>query len=343
MFPALAVAAELRGRGRAVVLLTDRRGARYAGHDLDVHLLRAASPSGGIAALLRGTGELLAGLVQSLGLWRRLRPAAVAAFGGYACVPPALAAALRGTPLLVHEQNAVFGRANRLIARFAAVLALSFEPTAAVPEKARATRLTGNPVRPGFDAAASHQPADALRLLVLGGSQGARIMSDVVPVAVGRLDDPIRRELRVAQQCRPEDLERVRTIYAASGITAELATFFEDVPRRMAEADLVIARAGASTVSELLALGRPSLLVPFPHAADDHQRANAQALERAGAAVCVPQERFDAERLAAELMRLHRDRAALAAMAAAAVRLAQPDAAARIADLLTDLASEHRA
>lgn len=350
VFPALAVAAELRRRGRAVAVLTDSRGARFAPAERDCTVIAAASPSGGLAARLAALVTLARGLAQSLAAVRRLRPAAAAAFGGYASVPAALAARLARVPLLVHEQNAVMGRANRLLARLARRIVLSFARTTALPPvPAERVLLAGNPVRPGFAPAegaalraAGSEPAatgdDRLRLLILGGSQGARIFAEIVPAAVALLPAELRARLAIAQQCRSEDLERVRAAYAAIDQAVELATFFEDVPARMARADLVVARSGASTVAELLALARPALLVPYAFAADDHQTANARALAEAGAALLLPQAEATPRALADALEALLADPARRAAMADAARALARPDAAARIADALEALA-----
>jgi UDP-N-acetylglucosamine--N-acetylmuramyl-(pentapeptide) pyrophosphoryl-undecaprenol N-acetylglucosamine transferase len=342
MFPALALGEALRRRGRSFALLTDQRGLRYVANGDEAHLLSAGSPSGSLRERVAGMVSLGRGLLQAIPLLRRLRPVAAAAFGGYASVPAALAASLARVPLLVHEQNAVFGKANRLAARFARRVALSFAETAAVPDMTDGHRLvTGNPVRPGFAAAGFYVPPGAdgpCRVLVLGGSQGARVFSDVVPAAAARLPAELRDRLVIAQQCRPEDLERARKAYAEAGLAAELATFFEDVSRRMAEAHLVVARSGASTVAELLLLARPSLLVPYPFAADDHQAANAARLAQAGAARHLSQAGLDAERLAAVLEELMRGPAALAAMAQAARGLARPDAAEALADAVLALA-----
>ncbi len=334
VFPALATARALRARGQRVAFVTDRRGARYLGGENEVYEIRAASPAGG---LRRGLGALLAiarGTLQSRRLIGRLRPSATAAFGGYASVPAVLAAALARLPVLLHEQNAVLGRANRLAARFARTLALTFADTEGLPP-ALAGRgvVTGNPVRPGFAAITPRRPGtgEAFRLLVLGGSQGARVFGEVVPEAVARLPAALRRRLRLAMQCRPERLAVVDERCARLGVEAELAPFFEDVAERLAASDLVVSRAGASTVAELLHLARPALLVPYPHAADDHQRANAERLVRAGAARMLPEDAFTAERLAAMLEELAGDPAALERMSEAAAAMAVTDAAERLA------------
>jgi UDP-N-acetylglucosamine--N-acetylmuramyl-(pentapeptide) pyrophosphoryl-undecaprenol N-acetylglucosamine transferase len=344
MFPALALGRALRGRGREVALVTDNRGARYVSGELPFTVVSAGSPSGGVLACLRGLGQLARGLAESLLALRRIRPVVAAAFGGYASVPPAIAAAANRVPLLVHEQNAVFGRANRLTARFARAVALSFDPTAEVPTRPGLQRfVTGNPTRLEFSGSDWVAPdADRFRVLVLGGSQGARIFSDVVPAAVAMLPKDLRARLDLAQQCRPEDLERVRSTYSALGCAVELASFFIDVPARMAAADLLISRSGASTVAEILTLGRPSLLVPYLYAADDHQTANARALADAGAAIVIPQADLTASRLAAELAGLMREPGRLAAMAERARGLAHPDAVDRLLDAVLDLEREGR-
>lgn len=341
MFPALALAAELGRRGRAFSLVVDARGARYVQAGMPVDIVTAASPSGPLLRRLAGMARLAIGLVQCLRLIRRLRPAAAACFGGYASFPAALAARLLGRPVLVHEQNAVLGRANRLAGRFADRIALSFAETAAADGLAVPVIVTGNPVRDGFTAAPARPAARAagapLQLLVIGGSQGARVFSDVLPQAFAAMTGAHRARFALAQQCRPEDLERVRAAYAALGMPVELASFFPDMARRMATADLVVTRSGASTVAELLALARPSLLVPYRHAADDHQRANAAQLAAAGAALVVPETELEPLRLARMLEALEAAPEQLEAMADAAARLARPDAAAALADAVLAL------
>jgi UDP-N-acetylglucosamine--N-acetylmuramyl-(pentapeptide) pyrophosphoryl-undecaprenol N-acetylglucosamine transferase len=346
MFPALALAAELEQRGQPVVLACDRRGSRYLPAGTRPRLIRAASPSGDMATRLRGMAELALGFGQSLLLLRRQRPLAVAALGGYACVPVGLAAQALGIPTLIHEQNAVLGRANRLVARRARRLALSFAATQGagiVPAPQRL--LTGNPVRAEV-AALSDRPyrlpasGERLKLLVVGGSQGARVLSDVLPAAMARLSARLRARIALTQQCRPEDLDRVASAYAELGYEAALKTFFDDLPVRLAEAHVVISRSGASSVAELLALGRPALLVPFRLAADDHQRANAEAVAAAGAGLVVGEGELDAARLAEQITAWVEQPEQLAEMAARARELGQPDAARALADALESLARE---
>ena len=343
MFPALSLAAELRARGQSVVIACDGRGARYLAPGFEHRLIQAASPTGRLGARLRGLGRLAIGLGQSLWFLRNVRPAAVAAFGGYAAVPVGLAAALLRIPLLVHEQNAVLGRANRLIVQRAARLALSFAATRGaegVPSVRQV--VTGNPVRAEVAALRARPyhapgPEQAMRVLVVGGSQGARVFSEVVPAAIARLTEPERARLALAQQCRPDDLERVASAYAALGFGAELAAFFDDLPRRMTESHLVVSRAGASTVAELLALGRPALLVPFRFAAEDHQRANAEAVSRAAAGWLIEETRFDAEALADKLRICLEEPQQLSALARSAAELGRTDAAGALADEVQSL------
>jgi UDP-N-acetylglucosamine--N-acetylmuramyl-(pentapeptide) pyrophosphoryl-undecaprenol N-acetylglucosamine transferase len=341
-FPAEALAAELLRRGRRVALMTDARSGGLASPTFagsEGFVLRGAGIAGrGVARGVRAVVELAAGTLQARALLGRIEASIVVGFGGYPAVAPVLASRLlRRRPLVVlHEQNAVLGRANRALARVADVLALSAEPTGRVPAGV-ATVRTGNPVRPAVAALRGEgyaPPAETFRLLVLGGSLGARVFSDVVPGALAALPDALRARLVVTQQCRAEDLERVRAAYAAAGIAAGLAPFFDDVAALMAAAHLVIARAGASTVAELAVAGRPAVLVPLPGAIDDHQTANARALAEAGGAWVMPQPAFTAAALARRITALADAPGVLAAAAAAAAQCGIADAAARLADLV---------
>lgn len=339
-FPAEALAAELSRRGERVVLMTDARSAGLASPVFEGRERFVLAGSGiagrGTARALRSLAALARGTWQARAILSRLRPAAIVGFGGYPSVAPVLASRfLRQRPaVILHEQNGVLGRANRWLARRADVLALGLAGTRRTPAGIR-TELTGNPVRPAIAALAAAPyaaPAAQVRLLVLGGSLGARIFSDVVPPALALLPAALRARLSVTQQCRAEDLERVRDAYARSGIAASLAPFFADIAALLRDAHLVIARAGASTVAELAVVGRPSILVPLPGAIDDHQSANAAALG-AGAWV-MPQAAATPSALADRLAALLADPAALAAAAAHAASCGRPDAAARLADLV---------
>jgi UDP-N-acetylglucosamine--N-acetylmuramyl-(pentapeptide) pyrophosphoryl-undecaprenol N-acetylglucosamine transferase len=276
-------------------------------------------------------------------LLRRLAPAAVVGFGGYPSLPTVFASLQRGIPTALHEQNAVLGRVNRLIAGRVTAIATSFDHVTHLPEGSAArVTVTGNPVRAGV-LAVRHDTYEAtahgkLRVLVTGGSQGAQIFSRVVPAAVAALPADLRARLEIVQQCRPEDIEAARATYRDAGVAAELATFFDDLPKRLARAGLVICRAGASTVAELTAVGRPAILVPYPHATDDHQSVNAAALTDAGAGWLMRQPEFTPAVLTARLGDLLADPAPLGRAAVAALALGRPDAAERLANLVLLLA-----
>ncbi len=345
LFPAEALADALGKRGVAVDLATDERAERYgkAFPARHVHLIASATLRGRDPLALARTAAMLGlGTVQALRLLGRIRPAAVVGFGGYPTVPPVLAATMRKIPTVIHEQNAVMGRANRLLASRVKAIATGFPGALAGAPKlaAKATR-TGNPVRPAVVAAAampyaSPEPAGPLRLVVFGGSQGARIMADIVPAAVERIEPHLQARLSVVQQAREEDLPRVKAGYARAQVAAEVAPFFADLPARIAASHLVVARSGASTVAELAAIGRPAILVPLPHALDQDQSANAAVLAKAGGAIRLPQDDFTADRLAAEISALASAPQKLVAMAAAARSQGAVDAAERLADLVLD-------
>lgn len=342
MFPAQALAGALAERGRDIVLVTDRRGAEYGGAIAETVLtVSAGTVSGrGLPGRLMGLGQIAFGAIQAHGILRRLAPAGVVGFGGYASVPTMLAATRIGLPTVIHEQNAVLGRANRLMAPRVRAIAAAFAETAQLCPADRAkAEHTGNPVRAAI-AALAERPYPAperggpLSLLVIGGSQGAVVMSEVVPAALAALPEELRARLEVVQQCRADDLDETRETYRAAGIAAELAAFFDDLPARLAKAQLVIARAGASTVAELTSAGRPAILVPYPSAADDHQSANARAIELAGGGWTMPQPTFTPDALASriESFLIAPPRLIDAAMKARSIGV--PEAATRLADLV---------
>lgn len=346
VFPAEALAAELLDRGVHLILFTDQRGGAYGGvlGEVEMRFVRSGRMAGrNLVARLQGGAELAVGFFQARSLLKRTSPKAVVGFGGYASVPTVLAAAMTGVPTLIHEQNAILGRANRLLAARVARVATAFDHVGGLPAGGAGKVLrVGMPVRPGFAAVRgqAYAPIDAdgpVRLLVLGGSQGARVFSDVVPAAIEKVAKNLRDRFVISQQCRPEDLDRVRDAYGRIGAAAELEPFFSDVPERLAAAHLVIARSGASTVGELKAVGRPALLVPYPHAIDDHQTANARALDEASAAWLVPQESFSPEALAGRLDSLFADPAILNTAAEKAHAAGGPDAAERLADAVLAL------
>jgi UDP-N-acetylglucosamine--N-acetylmuramyl-(pentapeptide) pyrophosphoryl-undecaprenol N-acetylglucosamine transferase len=342
LFPAAALSHALAARGFAVHLITDERAAKYGGDfpACAIHELAAATPSGG-SVFARGLAmlTLIRGTFAARGLFKRIKPLAVIGFGGYPTVPPVLAASMLGVPTLVHEGNAVIGRANRFLAGRVDAIAKGFEVLGGIPASmAGKTHLTGNPVRPMvIEAARTAFPESLdgrLRILVTGGSQGARIFSDIVPAAIELMPEAARQKLLITQQARPEDAERVRETYRRLGVDAEIQSFFADLPVRIAQAHLVIARAGASTVSELAVIGRPAILVPLPHALDQDQAANAQQFAAAGAAIVITQSVFSPQWLATSLMEAQADIGGLARRAAAAKQAGIADAAERLADLV---------
>lgn len=340
MFPAEALAHELLGRGFRVALITDRRGQAFGDRvpGVATHRIPAGRLGGGIWGKAIGIAEIMLGAFAAGRLLRNLRPSAVVGFGGYPSVPTMLAATRLAIPTLLHEQNALLGRANRLLAPRVSRIATSFPQVEGLRDTDR-TRitLTGNPVRPDVVALrGTPYPATdgALRLLITGGSQGARILSGVIPPALALLPAALRQRLAIMQQARPEDLEAVRETHRRNAITAEVAPFFEDLAGRLAGAHLVIARSGASTVAELTVVGRPALLVPYRHAADDHQTINARAVSAAGAAWVMSETDFTPETLAAFLGPLLESPTKLVAAAAASRLLGRPDAARLLADLV---------
>lgn len=345
LFPAEAVAHELARRDLAVELVTDERAEPFRATfpAREMHVVSSSSATSRMSPVAMATAmtRLGGGLVQSVGIIRRARPAAVVGFGGYPTLPPVIAARMLGRPAIVHEANAVLGRANRLLSRFAHV-AVAFPNARGLAGSAQPFH-SGMPVRPNVLAAAE-TPYDtpsaggAFRLLVFGGSQGARVFSEILPPAVARLPEAQRSRLQIVQQCRPEDLDSVRAAYAETGVAVELAPFFSDLPERIAAAHLVIGRSGASTVAELGTIGRPAILVPLPHALDQDQKANATAFSEAGGGWMAAQADLTPERLAGELESLMAEPQRLAAASAAAKAMAQPDAAARLADYVESVA-----
>lgn len=343
LFPAQALASELMRRGRRIVVMTDTRGSQYetAFPGAAIEQVPSATFVGSFAARLLAPFRIVGGILVSLRKFARIKPAAVVGFGGYPSLPVVFAAQFRGSPTAIHEQNAVLGRANRQLASRVNAIAASLPLARFVPR----TRIiyTGNPVRPEATRflTASYDPPTGdgpIRVLVFGGSQGARALSELVPRALTNLPDDLRARLDVVQQCRPEDMEMVRAVYASCGINAELAPFFADLPRHMATAHLVISRSGASTMSELAVTGRPAILVPFPSATDDHQTANAEVFVREGAAWLVQQRDLSPEMLSKLLEEIFGAPDELARRARAARALAKPDAAMRLADLVESIA-----
>jgi UDP-N-acetylglucosamine--N-acetylmuramyl-(pentapeptide) pyrophosphoryl-undecaprenol N-acetylglucosamine transferase len=344
MFPAQALAEALLARGWRVKLSTDDRGVRYAGgFPAAVAVEQVASATFARGGILAKTGvpfRIAGGIAGAVAAMLRDRPAVVVGFGGYPSIPALAAAVVLRRPRMIHEQNGVLGEVNRRFAPRVTRVACGTWPTA-LPAGVTGHH-TGNPVRAAIReraGAAYIPPGDyPMSLLVIGGSQGARVLSDVVPAAVAALPDVVKRDLRVAQQARAEDMGRVVAAYDAAGIRAEVEPFFDDIPRRMSEAQLVISRAGASSVADLTVIGRPSILIPFAAATGDHQTANARGLVDGGAAVMIPESRLDAAALSQQMAALLDDPAATARMAAAALSLGRPDAAATLADMVEEIA-----
>ncbi|HEX4801550.1 MAG TPA: undecaprenyldiphospho-muramoylpentapeptide beta-N-acetylglucosaminyltransferase [Sphingomicrobium sp.] len=348
MIPAHALAAELKSRKHGVLLITDERGARFPGlfTDVPVHILPAGRLGGGPIGWLKAAGAVVKGRGEAKRLYREHRPDAVVGFGGYPAFPSLLAASGMHIPTVLHEQNAVMGRVNRLLAGDAEAIGTAYDQVDRLkPKYADKAVLIGNPVReeiarlgelpfPPFDEIAP------LKILVTGGSQGASVLSKVVPAGLGMLAPQLRRRLQVVQQCRPEDIERVRAQYAELGIPAELMTYIEDMDAKLADCHLMIGRAGASTVAELTAAGRPAILIPFAAATDDHQTANAREMVKAGGARAIQEADFTPDVLARQIEALAMDPVALNNAAARALSVGRPHAARDLADLVERIANK---
>lgn len=347
LFPAEALARALIGRGWRIVLATDTRGAAYAEDfpaeerlGLDAATFKMGDPIG----MALGGMKIFAGVTRARMAYKRLKPNVVVGFGGYPSLPALLAAPQVRIPTVIHEQNAVLGRVNRYLAPRASAVACAF-PTLekAAPKVKAKVSVVGNPVRPEIKALADRPYPDPgsgnVRILITGGSQGARLLSEATPAAIAMLPEDTRYRLHVTQQTRPEAMEDARRVYANALVEAELAPFFRNIGQRMATTHLVIGRAGASTVCELAVAGLPSVLVPLAIAMDDHQTFNARLLVDAGAAEAIPEKQFTPDRLAEVLNRLLTDPHELARRAAAARSAARPDAAERLADLVENVAS----
>ncbi len=332
MFPAQALAEAMLAKGWRVKLTTDARGARYVGgfpHSVEIEQLKSATFSrGGIVGKLTAPFKLGSGVLSAMMKFRRDRPAVVVGFGGYPSFPAIAAAWLMKLPRMIHEQNGVLGKVNTVFAKKVDTVACGTWPTN-LPEGVEGV-FTGNPVRGAIleRAAAGYIPPGdyPMSVVVIGGSQGARILSEVVPAAMTLLPDALKANVRVAHQARDEDAESAAHIYAQGGITAEVLPFFNDIPRRFSEAQLVVSRSGASSVADLSVIGRPSILVPFAAAMADHQTANARGLVEAGAAIMIPESQLTAEALAEQIQTiLTQDQAAIQ-MANAALSVGKPDA-----------------
>ncbi|MBD8678769.1 undecaprenyldiphospho-muramoylpentapeptide beta-N-acetylglucosaminyltransferase [Sphingomonas sp. CFBP 13720] len=345
MVPAAALASELTRRGHRVALVSDERGVRFPGlfDGIQTHVLPAGRLGGGPIGWMRAGRQMMAGRGMAIELFRTFQPAAVIGFGGYPALPALLAAFARKVPTIVHEQNAVLGRVNRLVAGSVAAIATSYVKVDRLKDKhVPRTHLVGNPVRESV-LALRDRPYPVLdedgifRVLVTGGSQGASILSQVVPDGLALLPIAFRQRMQVTHQARIEDIDAVRAKYAEHGIPAEIATYLPDLPDRLAWAHVVIARAGASTIAELTAAGRPAILVPLPGATDDHQTANCREIVDAGGARAIAQSRFTAAELAKQIQKLGLDPAALGNAAARARSCGRPFAVRDLADLVESI------
>jgi len=349
LLPAFALAAELDRRGHHVALITDARGAAIPGKPdyLTAHVLPAGRIDGmNPVGWLKGGKAILEGRRMALRLFESFEPSAVIGFGGYPALPALLAATAAKIPAIVHEQNAVLGRVNRFLAGRVQAIATAYKAIDRLsPKHADKVHLVGNPVRDDV-LSLRDQPfppfteEGLLRILVTGGSQGARVLSEVVPDGLAMLQPALRQRLQVTQQCRVEDIEAVRARYAGHDIPAELGTYFEDMASRLADAHLFIGRAGASTIAELTAVGRPAILVPLPIATDDHQTFNTRDMVEAGGARMIRQDKFTAVELAKQIQAMAQHPSSLANAAHAAWNCGYPNAASDLADLVESFGGE---
>ena len=341
VFPAEALARELAGRGWRLVMVTDQRGSAccHGMEDVQVYTVLSAKMMGqSLWGRLFGLISLARGLLQARRIIQSVKPDIVIGFGGYASVPTVAAGLFAMLPVIVHEQNAILGRANRLFARFLKTLATAYDDVKYVPSSVPVIRV-GMPVRDEVRALGRlpYRPpseADPIYVLILGGSQGARILTDVLPHALSRLPGNMKSRLSVSHQARPEDVSRATEMYRDAQIQATVSSFFTDVPQRLERSHLVIARSGASTVAEVTVAGRPAIFIPYPAAADNHQMANAQAVERVGGAVVLPQDILNSETMADICCRLISNMHTLVTLSSCAVSWAVPDAARRLGDVV---------
>lgn len=336
MFSAISVSDALKARGHTVIAATDGRGQRF-GAGIETENINAGGFGGGVIGKIKGLCKIGLGAGQAMMMLRRRKADVVVGFGGYPSLPTMLAAVLLRKSTIIHDQNAVLGRANRLLAGRVNRIATSFPDVKGAP--AGTAILTGNPVRSdivaiGEETYPSPDDSDAINLLIFGGSQGARIFSDVIPASIATLPDSLRERIRIVQQARPEDMDRVHAAYAEVGQQAEIASFFDDMPDRFRTAHLVIVRSGASTIAELAAAGRPAILVPYAAALDDHQTANAAALVAAGGAWLLSEANMTAKTMAALITKTLSVPSTLQTAAVAALSMARADAAEALADVI---------
>jgi len=342
IFPAEALAAELISKGNKAILISD---VRYKKHSLtpdemDVRIVNSSSTGGGLVGKVKAALTITSGIRQAMKELKSINPDVVVGFGGYPSFPTMFAAVLLKIKTVVHEQNCVMGRVNKFLSSRVDKIATSFREVKGIKKKYHdKITLTGNPVRPAIKALREFpypdlEESDNIQILVIGGSQGASIFSKVVPDAICMLPDEFKKLIRVDQQCRKEDLQNVKDIYKENDINADLATFFEDIPSRIASSNLIIARAGASTVSEITVAGRPSILIPYKHAMDDHQTVNAKALEKRNAAVLISEDDFVPEKLSKVIKSFIDNPENLVIMAKNSHSLGKVDAVEKLTDCL---------
>ncbi|NCC21139.1 MAG: undecaprenyldiphospho-muramoylpentapeptide beta-N-acetylglucosaminyltransferase [Alphaproteobacteria bacterium] len=347
MFPAQALASDLLSRGYLVVLATDQRGKKFENQfkGVDVHVLSAGTIGGGVLGRIKGAGALAVGIAQGYKLVRRMKPRVVVGFGGYPSYPAVFVAQKMEIPTVIHEQNAILGRANAMLAPKADRIAVSYADVYGLQEAdAVRTVVTGNPVRGDIAALytrpyASMRPDGPLNILVVGGSLGAAVFSHVVPKALSSLHSAYRARLRVMQQCRPENVDTTRAVYAEAGIEATISPFFENMAELLGWSHLVISRSGASSVAEITAAGRPAIFVPYPHHADHQQKINADHVSDSGGAWTMTEEGFTPEALMARIETFLQNPQSLFRAAESARDCGRPDAARRLGNLVTALAS----
>lgn len=348
VFPAIALSHVLSERGWSITLMTDKRGQAFAKDisDVKIRYIRTSNLRGGVSKKLIGLVELGSGILHAYTLLKRIKPSAAVGFGGYSSIPTVWAATGLRIPTLIHEQNAVLGRANRLLASRVEGIATSFQTTKKVSSKNKHKIIfTGNPVRSdvsdiGRTAYPPLKKQTGMNILIVGGSQGAKILSKIVPNAISTLPGHIRSKISVVQQCRPEDLEDVKRSYLGANVKAILKTFFHNLPEKIAAAHLVIARAGASTIAELLAAGRPSILVPYPHAIDHHQTENATAIQALGGCWLLNESEFTVKTLADLLCSFFHDFKTLQRVAAKSKLISTSNATESLANAITGLATK---
>lgn len=347
MFPAASLAQDLVSRGYRVEIVTDTRGKKFSNifNGLPIHVVSAGTFGKGIMGKIKGVAALGIGLLQARGLIDKLRPSLVVGFGGYPSVPAVHAAQKKRIPTIIHEQNAILGKANAYLAPKTDRIALSMPLTDGMDESDAVRAIfTGNPVRDEISALYNKpypnlQTDGTLKILVLGGSLGAGVFSDILPEAFAKLANPYKARLDITQQCREEDIEKTRAVYDRAGIKANLATFFDNVPELLANAHLVIARSGASTVAEVTVAGRPAIFVPYPFHKDQQQKINADTVADAGGAWVMTQDGFTEDALLSRIENFLQNPEVLFRAAEASRSCAKPDAARRLGNLVTAIAS----